>query len=175
METKQANVFRIFSTAFLFLVFSSCSSLSVQTSADPQADLAKYKTFAWASDRADGAESAPTSITEQTMRASVEEELAAKGLKPAMGAQPDLLIASLGGSRNEVTHFATPDFGYPNYPYYGNAYVTRKGSLTLQFIDASSKRIVWQGTASDAISDAGPNQEQVRVAVRELLEKYPAA
>jgi hypothetical protein len=169
MKEKQRSVFKPLLLSGVLLGLASCSTLSVQTANDPHADLSKYKTYQWA--RA----STPSSILDQTVKSSVEKELASKGLSPTEGTKPDLLVSYFGSARNEVNYYGSPAFGYPAYPYYGSTYVTREGSLTLQFLDPKTNRIVWQGTANDAIPDTGATQDQVAVAIRELIERYPTA
>ncbi len=144
--------------------------MQIQTASDPQANLSRYKTYEWAPSRAN-VEGRPANILDQTLKSAVEKELAAKGLKPAQDSPPDLLVSYFAAAR-EATNYA-PEFGYPSYPYYGTAYVNREGSLTIQFIDPETKRIVWQGTASDTIGEAGASPEQVITAVNELFERYP--
>ena len=150
------------------LLLCSCSSMQVQTAADPQTDLSRYKTFAWAPLEGSKTEG----LLDQTLRSSVERELAAKGMQPN-AESPDLLIRYFAASHDTVNYGPAPGYGYPAYPYYGNAYVTREGSLTMQFYDPKTRRIVWQGTATDVIGDAGASQKQVAQAVKELFERYP--
>ena len=163
----------------LLPLLSSCSSAQIQTATDPQADLSKYKTYAWAP-QTSSPDRPQSSILDQTVKSSTEKELAAKGLHLAKDSQPDLLISYFGVSRSEVT-FGAPISYYPHPGhagqggYYDPAYVTQHGSLTLQFIDPKTNRTVWQGTASDTISEAGASQEQVAKAVNELIDRYPAA
>lgn len=148
---------------------TACSSMQVQTGGDPQADLSRYKTYSWAPDVAPEPGTHRT-LLDQTVVSAVQMELAEKGLTPApLGTQPDLLISYYGVARNEVTVGG----GYYG-GWYPDTYMYRQGSLTLLFVDPRTDKVVWQGTASDAIGDAGASQEQVARAVDQLIQRYPA-
>jgi hypothetical protein len=153
----------------------ACSSMEIQTSSDPQANLSKYKTFAWAPQPSRDQTRRHASILDQTVKDSVERDLTKKGLSRAQGSPPDLLISYFGVSRDEMTYGFAPVYGYGGYYSggYNSTYITREGSLTLQFMDPETKRVVWQGTVADTISEAGPSQEQVSEAVNDLLERFP--
>jgi hypothetical protein len=160
----------------------ACSSMEIQTAVAPQAHLSQYKTYAWAPRPASiPAKPQHAAILEETVQSAIEEDVAQKGLVPAQDAPPDLLIGYYGTSRDSVSFGIAPSYGYGygggyySGGYYKQPYVTREGSLTLQFIDAKTNKVVWQGTASDSISEAGASQEQVKKAVNDLIEKYPVA
>lgn len=165
-------------TGVLLPALFACSSTQIQTATDPQANLSKYKTYAWAPNPPLTTDGPQHSILDQTIKSATEQELADKGLVPAKDSRPDLLISYFGVSRDSVTYGAAPYSGYGGYypgDYYREPYVTREGSLTLQFKDPKTDRVVWQGTAAETIGEAGASQEQVQKAVSQLIEKYPVA
>jgi hypothetical protein len=151
---------------FTVALLSACSSLSVQTQKDPLANLSHYHTYAWAPETTPTGQHRPSSILDQTVKSSVERDLAAKGLTKAVTQPPDLLLAYSAGNR----YVSSYGYDRAGMPY--NSY--SEGTLRLDFIDSKTNRVVWEGTASDAVSSTGANAAQVTAAVDKMLEKYPA-
>ncbi len=59
--------------------------------------------------------------------------------------------------------------GYPNTQKVENI----KGSITLNFIDRKSKKLIWTGTAEGDIYDPAVIEKDLHPAVHSILEKYP--
>jgi len=151
------------------LLLAACSSMSIQTEKNPKADLAKYKTYAWAPPAVSSSgQPRPSSILDQQVEAAVDSELARKGLVPAKGSPPELLLRYSAMSRNALAYGYTYDhFGPPN------EYGYRQGSLRIEFIDPNTNQVVFQGTAADVISDTGASQKQIAEAVHKIINEYP--
>jgi hypothetical protein len=153
-------------------LLAACSTMNVTTAKDPTADLSKYRTYAWAPEpKTPSGEVLPKSIMDQTVKANVEKNLVSKNLVPVTpGEQPDLLIAYAAITRNAASYSS-------HYGYYGEVYrepyIYRQGALTLEFIDPKNNKVVWQGTASDAVNDAGADQKQITQAVNKILSEFP--
>ena len=118
--------------------------MQVRTDRASNVDFSEYRTFAWS-------DPLPISNPQAALLApwvkkDVEEKLAEKGLKPALTSSPDLLIA----------------------------YAPSSDDLTLLFVDARTKEIVWRGTAENFFNGEGA-ERQISEAVGEILEKYPSA
>jgi hypothetical protein len=149
--------------------------MSVQASHDPKTDFNKYHTYAWAN-RAPASEAVGrpgASLLDQLVKEDADQQLPTKGLNKATDSPPDLLISYSGRSTTAVEYGATPGpAGWYEYQA-PTPYTIQKGSLTMVFLDAKTGKPVWQGTVSDAIGDAGPSQEQIASAVKELIKKYP--
>jgi hypothetical protein len=149
-----------------FLVsFAACSHIEVNTARAPDVNLSQYRTYAWAqsTDQA-------TSVTDQTVKANVEDQLMNKGLVPAKSGNADLLISYSTQEKNGFSRGLAPtDWGWDQEA----VYPIREGNLKLQFIDPKTNRAVWEGTASDIIGRAGPTQNEIAESVTEILKKYP--
>jgi hypothetical protein len=156
----------------LMMSLAACSSMDVKTGKDPQADFSRFRTFAWTEQPIEARQVRPSSILDQTVKASVERELPRRGLTPAAGAPPDLLIGYVAGAQTAMSYFSR--YGHSG-DVFQEPYTYRLGSLTLEFIDPKTNRVVWQGTAADVIGDAGATQDQVAEAVRKILSEYPTA
>src|SRR5690349_9739191 len=93
--------------SFLILTLSACSSMQVNTIPAPQTNFAQYKTYAWAPVKASAAPEA--SILEQTVKSSVESQLAAKGMRQAVeGETADLVISYSALAKNSVEYGMAP-------------------------------------------------------------------
>ena len=69
--------------------------------------------------------------------------------------------------------------GYQSYNYsYPNTITSRKeeyveGAITLNFVDATTKQLVWTGTAKGDIYDASYINSNLHPAVHTIIEAYP--
>jgi hypothetical protein len=155
---------------------------NVSTEFDPKADYARYRTWAWIPQEP-GEEQAPAvrnPAVAELIRTAVARELPARGLVPANGAEPDLLVAFHGVARDrvEVTNYG---YAVPVGPYgmYGAPmYATdvrqyREGTLVLDLVDARTKQLVWRGVATDTVTSPSQVKHVVDGAVRDLLVHYP--
>lgn len=156
-----------------FIGIAACSSTEIKTSQDPQANLAQYKTYAWAPEAQPSTEKPNSSILDETVKSSVQQQLAAKGFQQVPTSEAQLLISYTANSANEITYGPAPT--YWGWQPAEEPYVTRKGALTIQLVDPHTRRTVWQGTATDTIGNAGESQKQITAAVKDMFEKYPAA
>lgn len=156
----------------LCVCLAACSPFQVKTTRNPQADLSRYRTYAWASESSAPTRWATGSVLDETIKASVDQMLAKKGLSRADGSPPDLRVSYFAVDRNALTYGSGPQGTPLSKP--GYEYIYRPGNLTLQFVDARTNRVLWEGTARDAVARPGHSQEQVASAVQLLLEKYPA-
>ena len=154
--------------------------MQVKTAGDPAESLSRYRAFAWMRQPPEAAQRPRAAELDQAVRDAVEKDLAAKHVVPAGDQEPDLLINYFGTSKTSVSYGYEPStamWGTSGYavPHFERPYVSRLGSLTLQFIDAKTNRLVWEGSAEDAIGEKGASREQVTQAVNKMIEKYPVA
>jgi len=174
--------FCIIFAACLVVAISGCSTMRVSYDYDPQADFSGMNTFDW--------HPAPqgASVNEmvvQQVRDEVKPQLEARGL--TSGKQdPDFLIAIHGGT---VAKLDIVDWGYSyggpgRYGRYGpystshriDVHEYEEGNLVLDFVDSDTKKLVWRGTATDALdAHATPEErrKQIKEAITKILAKYP--
>lgn len=163
----------------LFVVVSSCSSVRVATDYDRKADFNSYNSFAFYKPGIDKAEI--NDLDKKRILRAIDAELSAKGLNKQES--PDLLISIFTKERERVDVYNN-NFGYgwgwrPWYygGYYGNT-VSRstEGSLFIDFIDANTNELVWQGIGSARLITSGDiedKEERIREIVKEILAEYP--
>jgi hypothetical protein len=151
----------------------------VSVTFDHEAQFAKYKTYKWVP--VEGAQHLDD-LTADQLIGTFNVELEKKGLKKSED-KPDLYIAYqvAHGNQKNLSHF---DLGAS---YGSNAGATtanggastaivHSGLLVLDMYDAATKKLIWRGVVSNAISaDAKPDKKQKLMdeGVEKLLKQYP--
>lgn len=147
---------------------------------DKHADFYKYKTYKWVS--IESAQHLDELTTEQLM-ATVEAELAKKGLTKSPSDTADLYIGfqiarssqkvlshvNIGGSYGSAAGATTGTAGAATT-------IVHAGLLVLDMYDSATKKLTWRAVASHAIDANGkPDKRQRRMdnAVEKLLKDYP--
>ena len=149
-------------------------------------DFSKYHTYKWV--QLEGSDKI-NQLAEQQLKASVEAELAKKGLTKTDAEKADLLVAYQAaiGQEKQFTSFSN-DWGYgPGWGgrYYGGMgggmttgqtstiYV---GQLSLDMYDPAQKKLVWRGIASKTLDPKAKPEKQKKnldKAMAKLLKKFP--
>jgi hypothetical protein len=138
-----------------------------------------YKTYSWAPGD-DPAQDVlfPNQLMRERIACSIEEALAAKGLK-RVASGGDLLV-SYGVAVKEVPQFTTfydgPGWGWGWAGGFSTTTVQTiyEGTLVLNMVDARRKQLVFEGTSTETISSKPEkNTRKLAKAVNEIFEKYP--
>ena len=158
-----------------------CARLVVDADYDTAFDFSKLKTFDWAPPPSDRP---IDELVEKRLRAAVNSELEAKGYMLSADA-PDFVISMLvttetstAGSVGVGASVGIP-IGRGTVSVGGGKSeprVKQEGTLVLDFLDASSRSVVWKGTATAALKEpSSPEEQQARITkvVKELLVKFP--
>ena len=176
-------------------LLTACAGFSVHYVFDRGASFAAYRTYDWLQPEPKGRPAAPANpIMDRRVRRLLEQELAAKGLRLDPGGVPDLRVACYPVYRDRVVQTYTsmgpawgwgwgPGWGMRPWGYgpavgYRETRAYREGSIVVEMVDARSNQMVWQGAAEGALTglqDPQDAEEQVALAVRRLLEKFPPA
>jgi hypothetical protein len=154
----------------LAVLVSACSSTPVETGRDRALDLARYRTYVFMQPAEDSEKSEWASMLDLKLKGVIRETLRGKGLTEA-ASRADLGISySVIGADGKI-------YGSDPAPWrFGQLEedrATREGSLSLAFVDLPTNRMVWQGTAVEALK-AGRDTGQVAQALRNLLERFPS-
>ena len=171
----------IFYLLLMVLFTAGCMSVGVQSDYAPNADLAKYKTYAWMPPT----DTVRTNLTlNASLMKSINDEMYERGYRLDT-AQPDvaLMLHTMIETKTEVVetpiystyHYYRPGvysgfynrFGYdPFYGgYYWPGYTTvqqvvgydietvqyKEGSVVIDMIDTGSKHLVWRGWTENAL------------------------
>jgi len=165
----------------------ACSTLQVSSDYDRSADFSKYSTFSFLRSTEIKSE-----LIKDRIEGAITTQLTAKGLKLVQG-NSDLLVA-YHARLDKQTQVDTTAYGYgwgggwggyygpAGYPYGGMAATTTTvreipvGALFVDLVDASQKKMVWQGVASDTLdpkATADDKDYRVNNAVKNMFSKFP--
>jgi hypothetical protein len=156
--------------AVLLMMFSTagCASMGVHTELAPEANLAGYHSYAWLPA---GDASEPQSIIDQSVRATLREELARKGLVDVGAGRPDFLVGYHVLQEHKV---AVTDWGNGVYGWAPEVRAYTAGTLVVDFIDPRSNRVFWRVSASHAIEPPGlVDVDRLRKAAQDMVARYP--
>src|SRR3954470_24805385 len=140
----------------LFIAATAVSAQKVKVIADPSADLAKYKSYQWDKPLPPG-----NPLVQQTVIASIDQAMAAKGLtKMTDGADVTVLYFTATNADIQI--------GYPSWSHAmgsgdmtgmavgAQSWPVHKGTLVVDLVDGKTKNSVWRGTAQQILKD-GPS------------------
>ncbi len=166
------------------MVLGGCSTVSVTTDHDPDANFDAMKTFEWGSQSKDAlSANAQTnmfqnSLVEKRFMNAVVEQLKTKGITEDT-TKPDFIIMYYSGTQNKV-NVTNYGYGYGRWGGYGaggtDVHQYTEGTVILDFYDAKTKQLVWRGTASGALaSKPTPDEatEKLNGVVAKMLADYP--
>jgi hypothetical protein len=166
-------------------LLSACTTgPEIRRDANPAANFAGYKTFAYfsplATDRT-GYESVFTSRLKQATRRAME----VKGYVYSETA-PDLLVNFFANVQERQEIRSSPSMGYYGYRrgYYGGYGMStietvtyREGTLTIDIVEARRKLLVWQAIAEGSVSNEARSNPGAAIdaVVSEMMTPLPAA
>jgi hypothetical protein len=171
--------------ALLVAGTSHAFAQDVRYNFDKQADFTTFKTYRWVPIKG-----APTvnDLVDLQIKASIEAELAAKGLTKAEGDAADLLVGyqAAVGTEKQYTSF---DSGWGYGPGWGGGWYGGGGGMTsgqtstiyvgqiaVDLYSSKSKSLVWRGVASKTIdTKAKPDKQQknLQKAMAKVFKNYP--
>lgn len=176
----------------LFLVTSSLAfGQNTVRDFDRSKDFSAYRTYAWQKDepmaivRADPDEQGVSSQeADQLIRSQVEQHLSKKGYRRVNREQADLLLSyflvaqyDLGVEEYDpgASGWDRIDYGHwrPFYEPGQDRRLTRKGTLTLDFIDTKDNKLAWRGSATDTVKSPKDTPARIKKAINKLMKSYP--
>jgi hypothetical protein len=164
-----------------FLFLTSCTqSLYVTSDFDKSADLSEYMSFAWAPDQEEPTKDNPffdNEITRKRIKKAITEELEIMGLQK-VDSIPDLFIdfhLIVDERVNYIAHDYYPFYlrYWPNYDI--TSYTVTTSTIVIHFVDFKNEQLVWQGTGSWTLVDPPTSEEEIKKAVKEILDQYQKA
>jgi hypothetical protein len=169
----------------MIAALAGCSTLQVQAESAPKTDFKKYRAWAWRPLSAGNGEDPRVRdpATRALIKATVERELASRGLKQVeLDANPDFLVDYFGWAqdRTDVKQSSTGlrGSGYTYDPGATSGAVTevrtiRDDTVLVDFFDAATRERIWRGTATDSVAAVGGNPGAVEAAVVGVLAQFP--
>jgi len=173
--------FILFTTA---LLLTSCVSIRVSSDYDTGVNFTTYETYAFFKPVIDKAEI--SDLDKRRVLRALESTLATKGF--AASETPDVLISfHTKAEKNVRVSESYLGWGGPFYGPFGgwgwgwgfnrpyNVNTTTTGILYIDVIDATSKKLIWQGKGTGSLSKGTPQEREERILgfVTEILAAYP--
>jgi hypothetical protein len=180
----------------LLLILAGCGP-AAHIEKDQAFNFSNYKTFAWVDKDGEGRNDRNNNndIAETNIRAAVSKELKKAGWSE-IKRRPDILLSyDLLVERSTVQN-NDPVYSQPFYrtfysPYYRRYFIVnypsqfvgydrsertiKEGTITVNMIDASSGKTVWQGWATDEVSNRNISSKEIDAAVRSIFKKADLA
>jgi hypothetical protein len=176
---------RLITLAVGLLAVQACTHFTVESDYDREADFSAYATYDWMppeTRRIDLRVRDPRA--HELIQDAIQDELGAKSLRRAEGADPDLLIGyhlALDEGLDSQTLYqgSAADWQYRTY---GNPTTRNQslmysvGTLVIDVFDAAKEELIWRGVVEgDVKQNPDPDQRKERIekAVQKMLEDFP--
>lgn len=161
--------------ALALLACSLTQAQDVRANSMPGTDFTKYHTYKWVP--IEGG-SHPNQIVDAQIKASVDSQLATKGLTKTDGDKADLYVGYQVAVDQQKQWNAYGMGG--GWRFGGMETATSStidiGTLALDMYDPATKQLVWKGTATktlDPSKDQAKNQKNLDKAMEKLLKNFP--
>ena len=170
--------------ALLALTFSACTQFAVRSKQDPAVDFGRLQTYAWlpVGDAAPADQRVQDRAIDRRIRTATEQELQAKGYRPA-GAEPADFLLNYRISTSPDDALVGTQRNYVGDPWWGGwsgAYAVYEssdaGTLYLAALDAGTKRMIWVGAAHARLLPHISYEKRVKrvdAAVQKILAAFP--
>jgi hypothetical protein len=170
------------------LPFLACSSSSIQTDFDHQADFGSYTSYSWYKAQTDnnGPTDGPSQIIDGRIRRTIATNLEAKGLSPGGASDADLLVTyytSLGSqTRLHTTGWgwgwgwgAAWHSGYAFWPGWTHTTVhtSHEGTIIIDIIDRQQNQLVWRGVTSRVLGKKSHSDEKIGQSMARVFAEFP--
>jgi hypothetical protein len=172
--------------AFAAVVFSSCSSTSVQTDYDHQVAFDRYSTFAWFQHTESQPHAALNQIVDGRLRRAIADNAISKGFGETTPDKAALLFTYYV-SLNQQLRMYTTGWGYgyghrwgwgygfwPGWNWgYGGVYAYHEGTIIVDVIDRENMQLVWRGVVTRALGKKSASEEEIRKAIDRVMDEFP--
>lgn len=157
--------------------FSACAPVRINTSLERGMDFTHYTSYTWADDDAFGTGDARldnNEFFENRLRTTADTLLAARGLEKTSPATASLVLHYHANATQKIDVNALDrPFGYCEDCH---SSVYDAGTITLDFVDARTHKLVWRGWAEgslEGIDEQRLIEWRVEDAVTRILAKLP--
>lgn len=172
----------------LLVALLACSGVSVNQDYDPSADFLRYRTFDWfPGDRQlTGDAEIDNPFLDQRIRNAVSRELGTRGYQKVGDRTPDFFVNyHVSVQQKLTTSGMNVGYGVGSYGSWGGVGVGmstspvrqyEQGTLVIDFIDGASRKLVWRGTGTKALSrNPTPDETTATIdsATHEILQQFP--
>jgi len=161
------------SIAMLFFLTAASFGQKVKTDYDRSVNFGQYKTYSWQKVQT------KDPLWAGRIKSAVDSALTAKGWTqvPSGG---DISLVAIEATKNQQTlnTFYNGFGGGWRWGGFGDATTTvdnyKVGTLVLDMFDTQTKKLVWRGSASDALSNkSDKNIKNLDKGVQKMLKDFP--
>jgi hypothetical protein len=173
-KEKNMKIQKHFAVAIAGFLFAAVSVMAaITTDYDRKVDFGHYKTYSW------GKIQTSDGLWDERVKSAVAGQLAAKGLTevPSGG---DVVVAARDAIRNEQELNTFYDGFGGRRRFFGTGMATttvdnyKVGTLIVELFDGTSKNLIWQGSASNTLSNnADKNIKSLGKNVQQMFEHFP--
>lgn len=162
----------------LILILSSCSSVRVVSDFDKEVNFTDFSTYAFYKPSIDQVK--VSDLDKRRILRAIDQELSKKGMTKSDN--PDIIIGLYTKEQERVDIYQNyPGYSWGWYPYYdpfgprSSISQTTEGTLFIDFLDAKSKNLIWQGIGYADIEgrDMEKKEKRINEIVEKILEAYP--
>jgi len=173
----------------LCLLAAGCAGAPVAVDYDPQTEFLFYRTFAWLGHTGEP-RGEPESLPGTRVHRVVADALARQGITETDPDEADLWVRYRTEVRTEVVRQPRYVESFPRpgrdrdvhdrrdlRPFRTYIYVDRTryfvGTLTIELIDRRDRRVVWEGTTSNAVADPTSPRLPTPEAAARIMAAFP--
>jgi len=163
-------------TMFILAVVAATFAQQVKTDFDHQANFTKYKTYSWQEIKP------KNSLWDARIKSAVDAQLAAKGWTQ-VDSGGDVAIVAIKTTQTQRTLQTFYDgmgwgWRWRGFGGMGEATTTeqdyKEGTLVVDMYDASTKQLIWRGSAEDTLSDKeAKNEKNLDKGVAKMFKGFP--
>jgi hypothetical protein len=162
------------SIAMLFLLTAASFAQQVKTDYDRSANFAQYKTYSWQDVKT------KDPLWVDRIKNDVDAALTAKGWRQVPSDGNVSLVATEVTTTQQTLNTYYDGFGGGRR--FGGGFaessttpeVYKVGTLVLDMVDSQTKKLVWRGSASDALSNkSDKNIKNLDKGVQKMLKDFP--
>ena len=162
--------------AFLMVLLGSAFGQRIQTDFDHQANFSQYKTYSWQEIKASN------SLWDDRIKEAVNAQLGSKGwIQVDSGG--NVVIVAIKTTQTERTLQTFYDgmgggWRWRGFGGFGESTTTeqdyKEGTLVVDMYDASTKQLIWRGSAEEMLSDkAEKNEKNLDKGVAKMFKSFP--
>ena len=181
---KKNSIMKCFLYIAAAILLTSCASIRVSTDYDTGVDFSAYNAFTFFKPGIDDAK--VSDLDKRRILKALENTLAEKGF--VASETPNVLVSfHTKAEKNVQVSESFLGWGGPFYGPYGgmgwgwgfnrpyNVNTTTSGVLYIDLIDATSKKLIWQGKGVGRLSGGTPQEREAKINafVTDILAAYP--
>ncbi len=156
---------------------AGCQAVRVNQDYAVGTDFSKYKTFAYFKQGIDQAD--VSELDKKRILRALDTEMQRRGFTKSEN--PDVVVSFFTDAQERVDVFNNMGWGWGGWGWGGfgwgygnNVSTTTEGVLYIDFIDAKSKELIWQGIGRAALKSTPEAKiERTNEMVQEILSQFP--